>query len=432
MSKCIRFSFFLLCVLICHNNMAQISFSKMKWEDALITAKEENKPIFIDFYTTWCGPCKVLDKNAFQDQELGAYMNEQFICLKYDAENPNFDWVAKKYTVQSYPTLLYFNASGKLIHRVSGIRTAEDLMKTNHELHSFLLNKSLQGNIENFQNLSMEELKELLENSSEITFENKAEILELFLTMVENNGQSWVDYEDLVMSNFDKSISNPVFKEIIDNAPKSKMFPKPDEIKLHLKLMLILNHKIRKATNENDFDLFEDQVKIFEALSLKRMEHPIKIEKDINKYYLSFYKRNEIKQEYATLATSMIEQYILPYSPEQVKEMEFKNIGSLTNKLLKIEEEEVKESKFEKYKNDHFKGFQVGERLNEISKTFLSFFEDQAHLEQAKEWSRMSIEYFNHPKYYKNYSAILMALGQHKEAEVQISKGKKVEALMEM
>lgn len=431
MSKFISFSFLLLFVFVYSNNVAQISFTKTAWEDALAQAKEENKPIFIDFYTTWCGPCKILDKQTFQNRDLGTYMNEHFINLKYDAESPKFEAIAKKYEVYSFPTMLYFNPAGKLIHRISGIKTAEELTELNGLLESFQLNDGLQDSIANYKELTQTGLQNILVKSSGIAYENKSGLLDLFLNKVEENGQSWDDYEDIVMNNFDRNIPLSVLSEMIDKTPEGDSNFDFKAFEKQIDLKMIVDYKIREATKEKNLSLFEEVIKSFKVISLKTIKNPIKVEKDANKRYLSFYKKSEMKEEYAALATSMLEEYILPYTPEQVKEMEVKNSKSFMNKMFNIEEEE-EESTFDKYKNEHLKGFQAGERLNDISKTFLSFFDDQSHLEKAKEWSRLSIEYFNHPKYYKNYSAILLALGDEKEAEIQILKGKEVEKLMEM
>lgn len=63
-----------------------ISFEHSSWEDILKKAKEENKLIFIDAYTTWCGPCKMMARNVFTDAEVGTFFNQNFINVKLDME----------------------------------------------------------------------------------------------------------------------------------------------------------------------------------------------------------------------------------------------------------------------------------------------------------------------------------------------------------
>tara|TARA_R110002096_G_scaffold408842_2_gene608082 strand:+ start:2141 stop:2395 length:255 start_codon:yes stop_codon:yes gene_type:complete len=68
-----------LTLILTHNVIqAQgIDFSKGNWKTIKEQAKEENKLIFVDAYTTWCGPCKIMDKNVFSDQKVGAFYNQE-------------------------------------------------------------------------------------------------------------------------------------------------------------------------------------------------------------------------------------------------------------------------------------------------------------------------------------------------------------------
>lgn len=56
------------------------------WEEAIELNKTNPKKIYIDIYTTWCGPCKMMDRNTFKDKKIIAYMNEHFYPVKFNAE----------------------------------------------------------------------------------------------------------------------------------------------------------------------------------------------------------------------------------------------------------------------------------------------------------------------------------------------------------
>lgn len=97
-----------------------IEFEHGTFAEALAKAKKENKLLFVDYYTTWCGPCKMMSKNIFPKDEVGKYFNEKFISLKMDAEKGEGPDLAKKYKVSGYPTMIYFDSEGKEIKRLTG------------------------------------------------------------------------------------------------------------------------------------------------------------------------------------------------------------------------------------------------------------------------------------------------------------------------
>jgi len=87
---------------------------------AITKAKAENKLVFVDFYTTWCGPCKLVDKEVFSDQSVGDFMNDHFVSVKVNAEKANGPTLAAVYNVSGYPTLLFLNQEGEVLEQQLG------------------------------------------------------------------------------------------------------------------------------------------------------------------------------------------------------------------------------------------------------------------------------------------------------------------------
>lgn len=89
------------------------------FKELLALAKKENKLLFVDAFTTWCGPCKLMAKNVFPQESVGNFYNANFINSKIDMEKGEGIDIAKKYKVMAYPTYLFLNGDGELIHRVT-------------------------------------------------------------------------------------------------------------------------------------------------------------------------------------------------------------------------------------------------------------------------------------------------------------------------
>ncbi len=102
-------------------------------EQASAKAKAENKLIFLDCYTQWCGPCKKMTRDVFPQEEVGAYMNPKFVSIKIDMEGTYGAPLAKKLQIQAYPTFVIFNADAQEISRFLGYHAADDFIKVVEE-----------------------------------------------------------------------------------------------------------------------------------------------------------------------------------------------------------------------------------------------------------------------------------------------------------
>lgn len=106
-----------------------IKFLNISLEKAKEIADKSDKIIFIDAYTSWCGPCKKMAATSFQDENVAELFNSKYINLKIDVENdPDGTEIIKMYKVQAYPTLLFINGRGKLVKSLVGFQTADRLV----------------------------------------------------------------------------------------------------------------------------------------------------------------------------------------------------------------------------------------------------------------------------------------------------------------
>ncbi|MCQ4142311.1 thioredoxin family protein [Chryseobacterium sp. EO14] len=106
-----------------------IKFEESNFTTVLAKAKKENKLVFIDAYTTWCGPCKLMAKNIFPQKTVGDYYNSHFINAKIDMEKGEGIEIAKKYNVKAFPTYLFVDGNGELVHRTLGYVEENDFIQ---------------------------------------------------------------------------------------------------------------------------------------------------------------------------------------------------------------------------------------------------------------------------------------------------------------
>ena len=97
-----------------------VDFQDLTYREALEKAKAEKKLVFMDCYTSWCGPCKIMTRDIFPQKEAGDFFNPRFVCVKYDMEKGEGSELAKQYGVRSYPTFLLIRPDGTVQHRVVG------------------------------------------------------------------------------------------------------------------------------------------------------------------------------------------------------------------------------------------------------------------------------------------------------------------------
>lgn len=114
---------------------------ELSWAQIQEKAKKENKYIFVDVFTTWCGPCKLMERDIFPQAQVGDFFNANFINVKVQADVTDRDgeevknWykdaqaIVTTYNVDTYPVYLFFSPKGELVHRLNGASpTAADFI----------------------------------------------------------------------------------------------------------------------------------------------------------------------------------------------------------------------------------------------------------------------------------------------------------------
>ncbi|MBL7813509.1 MAG: thioredoxin family protein [Saprospiraceae bacterium] len=113
---------------IAQNTEGGIKFIHDKFNEALAVAGKEKKIIFLDAYTTWCGPCKMMSKNVFTNGDVAVLYNKEFVNLKMDMEKGEGPALLQRYGIAAFPTLLFLNSEGEVVHKALGYHDAEQFL----------------------------------------------------------------------------------------------------------------------------------------------------------------------------------------------------------------------------------------------------------------------------------------------------------------
>ena len=98
-------------------------------ENVLDLSSKKKKIVFIDFYIDACAPCRLMDQEVFTNESVHRFYNKNFVNFKVDAIDFDYVNLALKYKVQEYPTLVFLDDKGNVLHRHYGAASAVKLLE---------------------------------------------------------------------------------------------------------------------------------------------------------------------------------------------------------------------------------------------------------------------------------------------------------------
>lgn len=343
-----------------------IEFFHGSWSELLAHAQQKNKPIFVDVYASWCGPCKRMAAQVFTQPAVGNFYNQNYINYKIDAEKGEGPEVAQKFSVNAYPTLLYVNNQGDLIHKIVGGRNPQDLVTEGKRglvdpaKLKALTQKYLDGNITDA--------------------ETRDYILTLFLS-------DKPEYDQVAEKYF--------------GTMKPETFKQPENLELAFNIAVNPNSNAfqrfvqNKATFANTYTNATVDERILTA-SYAHLESAVKT-------------RNEAQLKKATdLAKSTIDAK-KGASQADFYQMQYYEATENWDKYLKSASTFVE-------KHVNLKDEKSANTLNNIAWSFFEHTNDKKILKKAEKWAAQSVNLDS--KFYNNdtYANILAKLGKKKEA----------------
>jgi thiol-disulfide isomerase/thioredoxin len=339
----------------------EIKFVQKTWDEVKALAKKENKMIFMDAYTDWCGPCKMMAAKVFTDSTVAQFYNKNFINTKFDMEKGEGIEIKKKYDVRFFPTYLFISADGELIHRAVGymppppfIEKGKDAMDPNKQLIGFQ-KKYEAGNRE--PQFMMSYLKVLQNGGANADLVKD----EYFKTQKESDLSSEDNWN--LLNEFESNPESPAFKYLLSHQEEFSGKYSADKVgaKIYAVLLGGAMKNIYRDTTGKAFD-------------------------NVNKQYqgISFGRKDELMLEIATNYYQKIK--------------DWKKFASTADQLVA------------KYKSKD------AEFMNNISWTAYESFEDKAMLEKALGWAKRSVEINKKSYNTDTYASLLFKLGKKAEA----------------
>lgn len=356
-----------------------IEFFHGTWEEALEMAQSQDKLIFVDAYTTWCGPCKKMSRNVFTQASVGDFYNKNFISMKIDMEKKDGRKFQRKYPVSAYPTLYYIGGDGKAVHMTKGGRSPEDFIALGQEAMK-----------KNDKSGDFAEAYEAGKRDPELVYNyvkalNKAgkPSLKIANEYIQSQKDLTTEQNLRFILEATTEADSRIFGLLIKNRAKIEAITSKE----------VVNNKIEAASNRT-----VDKAIEFESMDL------------LNE------AKDKMKSNYSEKAAAFA----------TLSDMRFYQAKSDVKNYLKATTTYAKKV----IKNDP-------EKLNELTMQLLRAYpNDEKVLSQAEKFAQKASKKGKESKYYFTYASVLLKNGKKKEAlssakkSLELSKGDKKEEMM--
>ena len=339
-----------------------IHFDHSSFTELLAKAKKENKIIMVDAYTSWCGPCKWMVKNIFPNDTVAAYYNTNFINAKIDMEKGEGIELAKKYEVSCYPTYLFIDGSGQLLHRRSSSMEAKEFIGLGTAALDPAKQFSTYRKKYEAGNAIPDEMAEYVTMRGRTCLPVKEEMGQYFKTQKDEDLLSQRNWNILVECRMDIRADSREFRYLIDHRADYEKLYTPGMVAGLIKSCY--SFALRNYVTDKNMDGYN---KLKEEITQKKL--PFGEEMLLNSD-MSLYKSTKDWSSYAEVAAKYID----------------------------------------KFKKEDYN------TLNTIAWDFYENVSDVAMLAKAEEWAKHSVEL--HTGYFNTdtYAAVLYKLGKKQEA----------------
>lgn len=412
---------FLLVPVCCFSQ--GIKFEQGSWTEILALAKKTNKPVFVDIYTTWCGPCKKMSQDIFPLEAVGDVFNANFVCCQIDAEKGEGIELAKKYNVTAYPTYLFIKSDGALFYRSLGSMPSANFIE---EAQKALVECKDPKSITDWE---AEYLQKKSDPQFLLDYMNKRTRLELPNTALFNEYLQLIPEAERtsqqVMTLYQKegenlTVNDFAFQHLLTN---KAVFLKDATLSMYAYMYLQrgIEKTVKIATQSKNEALLESAIAAFNQVP------ELSASKSKEEFYMEYYLGTNDTDKYVKYATLFCNNRLMTLTPDsilkkdslnaQVFQAQLDSLASTPNPSLDLSKIDSNQLKQVLAMVEHMERDRVSSALNKNAWYFFEHITDVNSLQDALRWSERSVQLVpNKSTFIDTYANLLYKLGRKEEA----------------
>lgn len=390
-------------------NAQEINFEKGSWQQTLAKAKAQNKPIFIDFFTTWCGPCKLLEQKVYSKPEVIQKMNTNFINFKIDAEKGEGPDLARKFEVSAYPFLVWADKNQNVLLTDAGYMPVNEFMKSVDNA----LNQYREGRLEDYETQyragkrEPNFLADFINKRHAMVMDNRELVEQYLLAVPVTEYTSERTIKIIAQNTF--TLSGKAI-ELLQNQSAFKKYG----ISTLETVAATMMEYFRNALRTKNLDLLE------RLASLNLKLNPVEAGRQNERYRMEFYKSTNNTPKYLETAQTLADKYLMNVSQEELDKQNLAHFQEFIIPYRTGKEDSVKVGKvrFDAMKKLHsrYASINFASDLDGLAEEFYKNVSDKAILQKAIAWSKKAIAIDETPDYWHTYAHLLYKMGIKSEA----------------
>jgi thiol-disulfide isomerase/thioredoxin len=408
-SSQVRLTLLYFLLLPFFTNAQEINFEKGTWKETLAKSKAQNKPIFVDFFTTWCGPCKQLEQKVYSKPEVIQKMNANFINFKIDAEKGEGPQLAARFQVSAYPFLVWADKNENVLLTDAGYMPVSEFMKSVDNA----LNQYKEGRLEDYESQyragkrDANFLADFINKRKAMMLDNR-DLVEQYLLAIPVSEQFSEKTLKLVANN-----SFTLNGKAIELLQIQTYFKKYGISTLDNISTTMLEY-FRNALKRKDLEFLE------RLATFNTKLNPTEAGRQNERYRMELYKSTNNTAKYLETAQNLADKYLMNVSKEELNKQNQAHFQEFMLPYRTGKEDSVKIGKvrFDAMKKLHsrYASINFASDLDGLADEFYRNVSDKTVLQKALAWSKKANEIDESPDYWNTYAHLLYKMGVKTEA----------------